>query len=372
MGNISKKSLIPLPRGINFETVEIYKALASASRALAELKGTTRSLLNQYVLIDTLSLQEALANSKIKNIATIQDQVFKARLFTNASTVATKAVARYQRTLRLGYNTWLKQQCISEKMLIDMFQLLKKRGDAYRKIPGTVLRNERTGKVIYTPPQGVQQIVAHMRDLEAFINDHIIDHKHDGIDPLIKMALIHRQFESIHPFHDGNGRIGRVLNVLYLIHTGLLDAPMLYLSRAINRSKPKYYRLLQATHEGVWEDWIIYMLNTVTVTANSTLKFVVDIRDLIQTTKHRMRKELKFYSQDLLNMLFRHPYTQIDDVAKELGIHHNTAASYLKKLTATKFVTEEKYGAKKYYINHELISLFSSIPEDISKIETYQ
>jgi len=350
----------PLPPARHLiSTVPVLTALAESRAAVGELRGMAKSLPNQGILIDTLFLQEALASSEIENIVTTQDEAFKAGLFAETGTVEAKEVARYRNAMRQGYDLWCRNGFISENMLITMFRILKKRSDGYRTTPGTVLRNELTGEIIYTPPQDVQEIVAHMRALEAFINDN----GQDDIDPLIKMALIHHQFESIHPFPDGNGRIGRILNVLYLTHVGLLDAPILYLSRSINRTKPDYYRLLQTVRDqGIWEDWIIYMLGAVAETARSTLNLIDRMRELMLETKYRLRRELpKIYSQDLLNNLFRHPYTRIDYLHRDLPYGRQTARKYLKQLTAAGFVRELKEGRNNYYINQPLVDLFLKV-----------
>ena len=359
---IQEYSLTPFPPQVDFQTVPILTALVDARGALGELKGKATSLPNPSILLDTLFLQEALASSEIENIVTTQDEVFRYGLFSDTGSVEAKEVARYRDAMRLGYDAWLKNRFISENMLIDMFRLLKQRDEGYRKLPGTTLRNESTGKDVYVPPQDEREIQAHMKELANFINDEPpVD-----IDPLIKMALIHHQFESIHPFSDGNGRIGRVLNVLYLTHKGLLDAPILYLSRAINRTKPDYYRLLQGVREKcAWEEWIIYLLGAVTETAKSTLQLVSGIRDLMAEYKNQMRNELpKIYSQDLLNNLFRNPYTRIDYVSHDLNVGRQTARKYLKQLTQKSLVEEIKAGRNNYYINRKLVDLFVNISPD--------
>jgi len=201
-----------------------------------------------------------------------------------------------------------------------------------------------------------------MRNLVNFINDQ----SPCDLDPLIKMALIHHQFESIHPFSDGNGRVGRMLNVLYLTHKGLLDTPILYLSRAINRTKPDYYRLLQAVREkGAWEEWVIYILGAVDETARLTLRLISGICDLMARHKRRMRNELpRIYSQDLLNNLFRYPYTRIEYVAHDLGIGRQTARKYLGQLAERHFVDEVRSGRNNYYVNKQLVNLFASVPAE--------
>jgi Fic family protein len=350
------------PPNISLDTAAVWRSLNAATRALAELKGAAETLPNPNILLDTLSLQEALASSKIENIVTTQDEAFQADLFANSVSVEAKEVARYREALMRGYALWQQNRVIGENTIIAMFQILKQRDDGYRALPGTALRNARTGDVVYTPPQERQEIVRLMRDLEGFINDEA----RSGLDPLIKMALIHHQFESIHPFPDGNGRIGRILNVLYLTHVGLLDAPILYLSRAINRNKADYYRLLQAVrNDGAWAEWTVYMLDAVAETAAQTLQLVREIRDLMRGVKQRLRSELpKVYSQELLNNLFRHPYTRIKFLHRDLNIHYNTAGNYLKSLAAGGFVEEAKRGRDNYYINRPLVRLLLAVADE--------
>jgi Fic family protein len=275
---------------------------------------------------------------------------------------AAKEVARYRDALKLGLTQLLDTGgLIRNARLIEMYRFLKARSDGFRATPGTALKNDRTGEVIYVPPQDRNEIIAAMSSLEAFINDDEICQ----LDPLIKMALIHHQFESIHPFADGNGRIGRILNVLYLTRTGLLDIPILYLSRHINRHKAEYYRLLQAVREeGDWEAWVLYMLEAVEKTSRTTLALVEGIRKQMADVKQRMRTHLpKLYSQDLLNNLFRHPYTRIQFVRDDLSVTRQTAADYLEQLVEKGFLEKHKSGRSNYYINTALVALFLQVSE---------
>jgi Fic family protein len=234
--------------------------------------------------------------------------------------------------------------------------LLKGRSDGFRATPGTALKNEQTGEIVFVPPQDAREIVSHMTALERFINDDDLC----ALDPLIKMALIHHQFESIHPFPDGNGRIGRILNVLYLTRTGLLEIPVLYLSRFIIRNKADYYRHLQAVRDtGDWEAWVIYMLEAVAETSATTVEIVTGIRQQMADVKHRLRDELpKIYSQELLNNLFRHPYTRIEYVQNDLNVSRQTAAKYLDTLAEHGFVEKHRSGKNNYFINVALVKLF--------------
>jgi Fic family protein len=352
-----------LPPPVDLETVKVLKALNLASRALADLKGQARTIPNQGILIDTLALQEAKASSEVENIVTTQDELFQADLFPDdPQSPAAKEVARYRDALRLGLSRLLETDgLIPNSTLIDMFRLLKDRDDGFRVTPGTALKNERNGDIVFVPPQDANEIVTLMTALERFVNDDAMS----DLDPLIKMALIHHQFESIHPFPDGNGRIGRILNVLYLTRTGLLDIPILYLSRHITRNKGDYYRLLQAVRDdGAWEEWVIFMLEGVAETAKTTLRLVSGIGELMQEAKHRMREELpKLYSQELLNNLFRHPYTRIEYVQGDLKITRQTAARYLDSLAEQGFVDKHRAGKNNYFINTRLVRLLMTVSE---------
>lgn len=356
----------PLPPLAELETVPVLKALNTASRALADLKGQAKTIPNQGILIDTLALQEAKASSEVENIVTTQDELFQADLFPDdPQSPAAKEVALYRDALRLGYNRLQQTDgLIPNSTLIDMFRLLKGRDDGFRTTPGTALKNEATGEIVFIPPQDAHQIVAQMTALERFVNDDAAS----PLDPLIKMALIHHQFESIHPFPDGNGRIGRILNVLYLTRTGLLDIPVLYLSRHITRHKADYYRLLQAVRDSNgaaadWQAWLLFMLAAVAETAETTLQLVIGIRGQMADVKQRMRDGLpKIYSQELLNNLFRHPYTRIEYVQADLGLRaRQTAAKYLDQLAEAGFVEKHSSGRNNYYINTALVRLFLDV-----------
>jgi Fic family protein len=350
-----------LPPLVDIETVRVLKALTKASRALADLKGQARTIPNQGILIDTLALQEAKASSEVENIVTTQDELFQADLFPDdPQSPAAKEVALYRDALRLGFARLRETDgLIPNSILIDMFRLLKGRNDGFRVTPGTALKHEQTGELVFVPPQDAREIVASMTALEKFINDDALC----ALDPLIKMALIHHQFESIHPFPDGNGRIGRILNVLYLTRTGLLDIPVLYLSRFITHNKADYYRHLQAVRDtGAWEDWVVYMLEAVAATSATTVEIVSGVRDQMADVKHRMRGELpKIYSQELLNNLFRHPYTRIEYLQSDLGVSRQTAAKYLDTLADCGFVEKHRSGKSNYFINVALVKLFLDV-----------
>jgi Fic family protein len=331
-----------------FDTPAILKKLASSSRKLAELKGIAASIPNQGILINTLGMQEAKDSSEIENIVTTQDEIFKQEVLPDAfANPAAKEVQRYRQALRLGYEQVRESGLITANHIIAIQSELEQTHAGFRKLPGTALKNNR-GETVYAPPQDPSEIIALMRDLERFIND-------DGlyqVDPLIKMALLHHQFESIHPFYDGNGRTGRILNVLYLVKEGLLEVPVLYLSSHIVRTKADYYRLLQKVRDDdAWEEWVLYMLEAVEQTAGQTLTTVQDIKAALFDYKHRIREGFKFYSQDLINNLFAHPYTKIEFVQRDLGVSRLTATKYIDALAEAGFVQKHKIKGSNYYIN---------------------
>jgi Fic family protein len=352
-----------LPPPVELETKAVLRAAANAHRHLAEAKGRAAAMPNQGILIDTLALQEAKASSEIENIVTTHDELFQADLFAyTEGSAAVKEVALYSAALKLGFAQMTANQgLITENGIIAMFRMLKRVDGGYRATPGTALRNDRTGAIVYVPPQDTADIIRHMRALEHFINDDA----RSPLDPLIKMALIHHQFESIHPFPDGNGRIGRILNVLYLARAGLLETPILYLSRAIMRSKGEYYRLLQAVRDdGAWETWVIYMLEAVSSTSQITIELIDGIRAQMADMKLRLRRDLpKLYSQDLLNNLFRHPYTRIEYLQADLSVTRQTAARYLDQLAAGGFLTKLQAGRNNYYVNASLVALLSRVSD---------
>jgi Fic family protein len=342
-----------------FESPAILKRLASASRKLAELKGIAASIPNQGILINALGLQEAKDSSEIENIVTTHDELFKDDVLPEAfANPAAKEVLRYRQALSLGYRLVRDTGLITANHLIEIQAELERNNAGFRKLPGTALKSS-SGDTVYTPPQDPAEIVALMSDLERFINDADLF----AVDPLIKMALIHHQFESIHPFYDGNGRTGRILNVLYLVKEDLLDVPVLYLSRHIVRTKADYYRLLQTVRDtDTWEEWVLYMLEAVEQTAGQTITTIHAIKAALFDYKHRIRDQFKFYSQDLINNLFMHPYTKIEFVENDLGVSRLTATKYLDALDAAGFVKKQKVGRSNYYVNLALNQILLGNP----------
>jgi len=351
-------SIAPLTRidPKRFESPTILKRLAAASRQLAELKGVAASIPNQEILVNILGLQEAKDSSEIENIVTTHDELFRDAAFPKEAVGGSaKEVLRYRQALRTGFEAISATGLLTSKHIQDIQEALERNSAGFRKVPGTTLEDS-TGRVVYTPPQDAAEIVALMTDLERFINDDALFEA----DPLIKMALIHHQFESIHPFYDGNGRTGRIINVLYLVKHGLLDIPVLYMSRHIVRTKSDYYRLLQTVRdEDAWEEWVVYLLTAVEETARQGIETVVAIRNALFDTKHRIRDAFRFYSQDLINNLFTHPYTKIQLVERDLNVSRITATKYLDALAEAGFLEKRKIGRSNYYMNVALTEILT-------------
>ncbi len=347
----------PLPTDEALEIPTILKALVQAHRHLAELKGVAKTIPNEGILISTLSLQEAQSSSAIENIITTQDALYKHTLQTNNTDAVTKEVSYYADALRLGYERVHQQKMLTLNTILEIQAVLEGNRAGFRKIPGTVLRNENTGQIVFEPPSP-ELIPGYMSDLERYIKTE------QKIDPLISMALIHHQFETIHPFYDGNGRTGRIINILYLVMSGLLDTPILYLSRYINQTKKDYYRELQSVRENNdWEAWVLYILRGVTLTAQHTTSLIERIGQLLLDQKRRIRERYKFYSQDLMNNLFHHPYTKVSFLENDLKISRATAARYLDRLAEDNVLKKQKLGRENYYVNDELIELLFHMPE---------
>lgn len=345
-----------LPDPATLDVRPVWQALTEAHRYLAELKGLCESLPNSALLIDTLAIQEAKDSSEIENIITTHDELFATQESAGASAAA-KEVQHYVAALRVGFEAVRSEGLIRLSTLLAVQAEIERNRAGLRAVPGTVLKNQTTGATIYEPPQDAREVARLMDGLVDFI------HADDGLDPLLRMALAHHQFESIHPFYDGNGRTGRILNLLILQREGLLDLPVLYLSRYITSTKPEYYRLLQSARDaGLWADWCVYLVKGVALTARHEIGLIKDLRDLMQLTKQRLRAELpKIYSQELLNNLFRYPYTKIEFIMRDLGVSRITAAKHLDRLAAQGIVQKQKTGRSNFYINQPLFRLLSNI-----------
>lgn len=349
-----------LPLQIDLESVEVLRQVNRANKALAELKGLAGTIPNEHILISTLTLQEARKSSEVENIVTTQDDLFQADLqLRHALSSNVKEVLNYREAIQYGFDAIRKDKLITNNKLKRVQELLEENRAGFRTVPGTSLKNVQ-GEVVYTPPQDGSDIVRYMENLEAFINDA----EQSSLDPLIKMAIIHHQFESIHPFYDGNGRTGRILNILYLVVSGLLDLPILYLSRYITQYKADYYHYIQAIRDAggdntqAWEDWILFILRGVEQTAVETIQLVRGIGELMAIYKVKLRNEFgSRYTHELLNNLFFHPYTKIGFIQEALGVQRKTATSYLNQIVELGLLKKLRFGRENYYINSALVDL---------------
>ena len=339
-----------LPLKEDLETKAVLKATILAERALAELKGIVKTIPNTSILLTTLGLQEAGSSSEIENIVTTNDELFREQSRKEPTNPAAKEVRGHAEAMSHGYQIVQKHKLLSVNHICEIQAILIKNNAGFRTQMGTVLKNN-AGKTVYTPPQDKNEIRDLMSNLTEYINEE------NGLNPLVKMAVIHHQFESIHPFYDGNGRVGRIINILYLVLHSLLDIPVLYLSRYIVSNKADYYKLLQTTRgAGSWEPWILYMLEGIRETAVFTTKKVKTINALMKEYKKDLReKHPKLYSQDLLNHLFSYPYTRIEFVAEELNCHRHTARSRLDKLQASGLLEMTRHKRQLYFINEKLL-----------------
>lgn len=346
--------LPPLPPEVNIETPAVLKAAISANRALGELKGKSESLPNPAMLVNSIVLQEAKSSSEIENIVTTNDKLFTALSAEDSSVdPQTKEVLRYRQALWKGV-TRLKESSLSTDLFIELMQTIKETNEGIRSDGGTVIANPNTRKIIYWPPEGKELIRNLLVNLEHYI------HADDGVDPLIKMAAAHYQFEAIHPFEDGNGRTGRLINILYLMDKGLLNQPVLYLSDAIISQKQEYYRLLRGvTENGEWESWILFMLKAVESTSRQTMERIGQIIFLLEETLEVARKKLpaRVYSKELIELLFEQPYCKVKHLVDRGIAKRQTAADYLRELEEAGILKSKQVGRENLFLNVGLYDL---------------
>lgn len=350
-----------LPLGIDLETKEILKQLNKSNKQLAELKGVAQTIPNEALLINSLALQEAKDSSEVENIVTTHDELYKADLRTEnfISSAATKEVLNYKEAILSGFKLIRKDKLLTNNVIKQIQEILEGNKAGFRSVPGTTLKNNKN-EIVYTPPQDSIEIERLMANLEEFIN--CIEMS--DLDPLIKLAIIHHQFESIHPFYDGNGRTGRIISILYLVINDLLDLPILYLSRYITHNKAEYYRLLQAIRENEnneleWREWVLFILKGIEETAKDTIYLVKGISVLMTEYKNILRPILgKTYKHELLNNLFFHPYTKIEFIERDMSVRRKTASKYLDMVVEAGLLEKIKIGKENYYINSKLINLF--------------
>jgi Fic family protein len=345
------------PKRDRIETLPIMRQLVKSSVALAELKGLAGTLPNPDILLNAVILKEAKASSEIENVITTQDQLYQAlSVSTSQPDPATKEVLRYREAALYGFRIIGEKGFINTNTIIRIQKVLEENNAGIRKVPGTALRNAATNKVIYTPPDDYNIIIKLMKNLEDYLNDD------DDISPLIKLAVQHYQFESIHPFYDGNGRTGRIINVLYIILHKLLDMPILYLSSFIIDNKQDYYRLLQDVRlKDNWEEWILFILKGIEDTAVETIKQIRDINHLFDKIREKIRKNLpQLYDKELCELLFEQPYSKIEYLVQRLGISRITASKYLRELEKIGVLESKKIWKETLYVNTELFDLLKS------------
>jgi Fic family protein len=345
-----------MPPRADVESKAVLKACVNARTALAELRTAGQLIPDQSVLIHIIPLLEARGSSEIENIVTTNDELFRqASLDDGSANPATKEALRYRAALFEGFEA-IKQRPITTATAVEIVRTLKGVNLDIRATPGTTLTNSHTGEVIYTPPEGAEHLRSLLANWERFLNEPT------DLDPVVRMALLHYQFEAIHPFVDGNGRTGRVLNILCLVQDGLLDLPTLYLSRHILKTRGEYYRLLsQVTATGDYEPWVLYMLKAVEVTAIWTMLKIRSIRTLMdQATDHVRNKAPKIYSRELVELLFSKPYCRIADLEERDIAKRQAASKYLKELVGLGMLIEEKSGRDKMYLHKTYMDLLSS------------
>lgn len=355
------KEFIPskLPLKKDIETKEILRATISAHKRLAELKGIANSLPNQKIVINTLVLQEAKDSSEIENIITTYDEIYRSDISDSFISSDIKEIQNYKDALYLGFDIIKTKKILTINHIKDIQATLEKNDAGFRKQSGTVLKNPVTGEIKLIPPQNPQDIEELMANLVDYINDSSLE----DFDSLVKMAIIHYQFESIHPFYDGNGRSGRIINILYLVLENLLDVPILYLSRYIIKNKANYYKLLNdvSFNDGL-NNWILFILKGIEEISKETIQTIKNIENLMDETKNIiLEQKPKIYSKDLLEALFYHPYTKRVFIEEQLNISRPTATNYLTALEKLGILTSKKIGKEVFYVHNKLFELFKDM-----------
>ena len=355
------KEFIPskLPLKKDIETKEILRATITAHKTLAELKGIANSLPNQKIVINTLVLQEAKDSSEIENIITTYDEIYRSDISDSFINSDIKEVQNYKDALYLGFEIIKTKKFLTINHIKEIQSTLEKNDAGFRKQSGTVLKNPTTGEIKLVPPQNPKDIEELMTNLVDYINDSSLE----DFDSLVKMAIIHYQFESIHPFYDGNGRTGRIINILYLVLENLLDVPILYLSRYIIKNKADYYKLLNdvSFNDGL-NNWILFILKGIEEISKETIKTIKNIENLMNETKNIIiEQKPKIYSKDLLEALFYHPYTKRVFIEEQLNISRPTATNYLNELEKLGILSSKKIGKEVFYVHNKLFELFKDM-----------
>ncbi|WP_086239980.1 Fic family protein [Campylobacter devanensis] len=372
---MAKTYTIPkLPLGIDLETKEILKQVNLANKALAELKGVAHTIPNEGVLINSLVIQEAKESSEVENIVTTHDEIFQADLSVSNYAVsnAAKEVMNYREAMLEGFSRVKENMLLTNNIIKNIQEKLEKNKAGFRTSAVTLQNSKQ--EIVYAPPKTGDEVEHYMSNLEQFINNPELS----DLDPLIKLAIIHHQFESIHPFYDGNGRTGRIISVLYLVQNRLLDLPILYLSRYITRNKADYYKLIQAVRDNDgdikdWQNWVMFILKGIEVTSKETIILINGIAQLMAQYKAILKPVFgKTYKHELLNNLFFHPYTKIEFIERDMNVQRKTAAKYLDMIVDLKLLTKMKKGSSNYYINNALFALFLNQGKVVSEVETIE
>lgn len=372
---MAKTYTIPkLPLGIDLETKEILKQVNLANKALAELKGVAHTIPNEGVLINSLVIQEAKESSEVENIVTTHDEIFQADLSVSNYAVsnAAKEVMNYREAMLEGFSRVKENMLLTNNIIKNIQEKLEKNKAGFRTSAVTLQNSKQ--EIVYAPPKTGDEVEHYMSNLEQFINNSELS----DLDPLIKLAIIHHQFESIHPFYDGNGRTGRIISVLYLVQNRLLDSPILYLSRYITRNKADYYKLIQAVRDNDgdikdWQNWVMFILKGIEVTSKETIILINGIAQLMAQYKVILKPVFgKTYKHELLNNLFFHPYTKIEFIERDMNVQRKTAAKYLDMIVDLKLLTKMKKGSSNYYINNALFELFLNQGKVVSEVETIE
>ncbi len=343
-----------LPPSQEIESKEVLRASISANKAVAELKGLAQTIPNQSIFINTLSIKEAQYSSEIENIITTTDELYQAlSLADQELSPATKEVMQYRSALWQGHSLLMDRGLLTANVINAIQSELLKNNAGIRSLPGTALKNALNRDTIYTPPSGKDIIQNKLKNLENYIHS-------DDIDPLIKLAVIHYQFEAIHPYYDGNGRTGRILNVLYLVQQGLLDLPILYMSHYIIKNKESYYKLLRnVTFEQEFEPWILYMLACIEESAKETISKIQAIQSLMKEIRETIKKELpRIYSKELIDVLFQQPYCKVKFLEDAGIVKRQTASDYLYQLEEIGILESRKIGRENLFLNVRLFELF--------------
>lgn len=353
MGHNAPYITLPIDKA-KYETIKILKADSRANQALGELKGIAKTIPNQSMLVNAIVLQEAKDSSEIENIITTQDELYKAISANIQPSSSVKEVVNYRKAIFHGFNLIEKQNFLRLGDLLSIQEIIVANNAGIRNTPGTVLKNDKTGEIVYTPPQDRQLI---LELITNFLDNFNISDQ--AIPPLINLAILHHQFESIHPFYDGNGRTGRILNILFLSMNELLDLPILYLSSYIIEHKNTYYKLLNKVNKtGEWEKWILFMLKAVEKTSKDTIVKIDQINNELNRTLKTVKEQTpRAYKKELIELLFEQPYCKIEHVVNRLGVERKAASRYLRGLETIKILESQKVGRETIYVNIGLIKI---------------